>query len=46
MHKQSNKDKDSCVECTRCDQWYHCDFVGVQFREASSLKFFIANKLN
>ena len=49
MHKQVKNDGDGSLEsisCTRCDQWYHCEHVSVTFRDASSLKFFIVNKIN
>ena len=42
----SKKDEDDWVESTRCGQWYHWEYVGVKFREASSPRFFIVNKLN
>ena len=49
MHKQVKNDEDgwvASISCTRCDQWYHCEYISVTFREASSLKFFIVNKVN
>ena len=49
MHKQVKNDEDgwvASISCTRCDQWYHCEYISVTFREASSLKFFIVNKIN